>query len=107
MRSGFCEILTVVFFGHSPTSRSSSGHRVIAGPICEEPFIGTRLPRSEHDDAEAANIGRLICRSASSLDAYLAFADAEAVGLLREHSAAVHRVADCSAPSFPSRSERA
>jgi len=64
MRSGFCEILTVVFFGHSPTSRSSSGHRVIAGPICEEPFIGTRLPRSEHDDAEAANIGRLICRSA-------------------------------------------
>jgi hypothetical protein len=79
------------------TLQLQAHHQVIAlvvGPICEELFIGTRLPRSEHDDAEAANIGRLICRSASSLDAYLAFAEAEAVGLLREHSAAVHRVAE-------------
>jgi hypothetical protein len=83
--------------GFLATLQLQAHHQVIAlvaGPICEELFIGTRSLRSEHNDAEAANIGRLICRSASSLDAYLAFAEAEAVRLLREHSAAVHRVAE-------------
>jgi hypothetical protein len=44
---------------------------LLAGPICEELFTGERLPGSEHDDIEAAEIGRLICRSASSLPAYV------------------------------------
>ena len=66
---------------------------LLAGPICEELFTGERLP-GEHDDIEAAEIGRLICRSASSLPAYLAYASAEARGLLLDHADAVHRVAN-------------
>ncbi len=41
-----------------------------------------------------ASIGRLICRLASSVDAYFAFARCEARALLLDHRRAVQRVAD-------------
>jgi hypothetical protein len=67
---------------------------LLAGPISEELFIGERLPGSGHDDEEAADIGRLIARSASALPAYLAFARCEALALLLDHRRAVELVAD-------------
>jgi hypothetical protein len=66
---------------------------LLAGPLSEEIFLGSRLAGSEHDDLEAADIGRLICRSASALPAYLDCARAEASGLLRDNRAVVGALA--------------
>ena len=67
---------------------------LLAGPIAEELFCAERLPGSEHDEAEATCIARLICRSPASIDAYLEFARVEVVALLSDHRAVVLAVAD-------------
>jgi hypothetical protein len=74
-----------------------AGHQVIsllAGPIAEDLFCGARLAGTEHDGIEARAIAGLICRSPTSVDAYLDFARAEASALLADHAASVLAIAD-------------
>jgi hypothetical protein len=66
----------------------------LAGITAEELFCdGELLPNTGHDLEAATAIAELICRSPSSIDAYLAFARVEATGLLTVHGAAVLAVA--------------
>jgi hypothetical protein len=67
---------------------------LLAGVEAERLFVGTMLPGTAHDLEEAIAIAALICRSPSSIDAYLAFARAEVVALLTDHRAVVLAVAD-------------
>ena len=67
---------------------------LLAGPIAEELFCAERLPGSEHDEAEATCIARLICRSPASIAAYLEFCRTEVAALLADHRAVVLAIAD-------------
>jgi hypothetical protein len=67
---------------------------LLGGAEAERLFSDTMLPNTTHDLQEATCIARLIVRSPSSVDAYLASARAEVVALLIEHTAAVFAVAD-------------
>ena len=67
---------------------------LLAGPIAEELFCAERLPGSEHDEAEATCIARLICRSPASVDSYIATARIETVNLLKHHATTVQAIAD-------------
>ncbi len=71
---------------------------LLAGPLAEEMFCGRRLPGSEHDDEEAAQLAKIVCRSPTSdvIEAYLAFCAAEARALLARHATAVEAVANVS-----------
>jgi hypothetical protein len=66
---------------------------LLAGPICEQLFIGEVLPNTGHDLEEAKSIAALICRSPRSVDAFIEFARCEARGLLADHADVVQRVA--------------
>jgi hypothetical protein len=74
----------------------NAGYSVIsllAGPIAEDLFCEARLPNTEHDEIEARAIAGLICRSATSVDAYIEFAKVEAVALLTDHADMVLAIA--------------
>jgi hypothetical protein len=67
---------------------------LLAGIEAERLLIGHVLPNTGHDETEAADIGRLIARAPSAAESYLAFARAEAAGLLRDHRAVVVALAN-------------
>ena len=67
----------------------------LAGITAEKLFCdGELLPNTGHDLEAATAIAELICRSPSSIDAYLAFCRVEVAALLTDHRAAVLAVAD-------------
>ena len=68
---------------------------LLSGIEAEKRFGGGELLRgTAHDLIEARAVASLLCRSPSSVDAYLAFAEAEAAALLTAHADALMRVAD-------------
>jgi hypothetical protein len=68
---------------------------LLAGVEAERLFSdGTMLLNTEHDEAEARACAGLICRSAASVDSYIATARIETVNLLKHHATTVQAIAD-------------
>ena len=69
---------------------------LLAGSIAEEMLYPdtSPLPGAAHDQIEARALAALICRSPTSVDAYLAFAKVEVTALLTYHRDIMQAVAD-------------
>jgi hypothetical protein len=67
---------------------------LLAGPEAERLFTAAPLAGTEHDEEGAAAIASIFCRTTRSVDAFIAFARAEARALLIDHRAAVLALAD-------------